>query len=136
MCKSEAGGEWMSAYKKEGDLFSGINTVKDAENMTDLEKKHAPVLNMPKKVKKGEPFEVTVEVGKHLKHPNTIGHFIQWVELYAGDILLGSVDFVPEFSNPKVTFTVMLKYEYPITAMDRCNLHGVWSSGPISIKVE
>jgi len=125
----------MSEYKQEGDLFSGINTVKDAKNMTDLEKKHVPVISAPKQVKKGEPFEATVEVGKHMKHPNTVGHFIQWVELYAGDILLGRAEFVPEFSDPKATFTVMLKYNYPLIAKERCNLHGLWSSGPLSIKV-
>ncbi len=126
----------MSEYKKEGDLFSGINKVKDVKNMTDLEKKHVPVIEAPERVKKGEPFEVTVEIGKHMKHPNTIGHFIQWVELYSGDILLGRAEFVPEFSEPKVTFPVMLKYEYPLIAIERCNLHGLWSSGPKPIKVE
>ncbi|MEA2037441.1 MAG: desulfoferrodoxin family protein, partial [Nanoarchaeota archaeon] len=54
----------------EENLFLQINKAKDPNNMNDLEKKHLPVIDCPDSVKKGEPFEITIEVGKLLKHPN------------------------------------------------------------------
>lgn len=123
-------------YTCEGDLFCGVNAVKDPQNMTDLEKKHVPVIEAPESVKKGEPFVVTVEVGHYMAHPNTMGHFIQWIELYSGDTFLARAELVPEFSSPKVTFPVMLKHGHPLIAIERCNLHGQWASEPKPIKVE
>ncbi len=48
----------------EHDLFCGVNTPKDIDNMTDLEKKHLPVITAPKSVRKDERFEVMIEVGQ------------------------------------------------------------------------
>ena len=50
--------------KCEGDLFCGVNKATDAKAMTDLEKKHTPVIEAPETVKKAECFWVAVEVGK------------------------------------------------------------------------
>jgi superoxide reductase len=125
----------MYKYSCEGDIFCGVNTVKDKENMTDLEKKHTPVIDAPEKVNKGELFEVTVEVGRYMKHPNTLGHFIQWIELYSGNTFLGRAEFTPEFSDPKIKMVVMLKHGHPLIAVERCNLHGIWASEPKPIKV-
>ena len=70
------------------DVFCGVNTAADIENATDLEKKHIPVISAPHKVKKAEKFEVTVEVGKLLEHPNEPDHHIEFIELYAGERIL------------------------------------------------
>jgi len=125
----------MNKYPCEGDIFCGVKTVKDKENMTNLEKKHTPVINAPEKVNKGEPFEATVEVGKYIKHPNTLGHFIQWIKLYSGDTFLGRAELIPEFSEPKIKMVMMLRHAHPSIAVQRCNLHGVWSSEPKPIEV-
>ena len=45
------------------DLFCGVNMVQDEDHMTDLEKKHVPVISGPSSVKKDECFEVTIEIG-------------------------------------------------------------------------
>ena len=68
------------------NLFLQINKPKDMDNMEDLEKKHLPIIECPKKVAKGEPFEVKIHVGKLLKHPNENSHYIEWIELLAGDL--------------------------------------------------
>ncbi|NIO49705.1 MAG: desulfoferrodoxin [Candidatus Aminicenantes bacterium] len=104
--------------------------------MTDLEKKHTPVIESPKKVKKGEPFEVQVEVGKHMKHPNENAHYIEWIELYSGETFLARVDLVPRLTEPKVKFVVALDHAHPLIAKERCNLHGLWQSFPVEIEVE
>ena len=39
--------------------------------------KHVPIIDAPSKVKAGEPFMVTVQVGKIVAHPNTVEHHIK-----------------------------------------------------------
>jgi len=113
----------------EEDIFCGVNTVKDLKNATDLEKKHLPIITAPKKVKKGECFEVTVEVGKLLKHPNEPGHFIQFIELYAGDTYLARMDFTAKTTCPVMKACVSLDHAHgKLRAFERCNLHGTWEN--------
>lgn len=110
------------------DLFCGINAAKDMNEMTDLEKKHTPVINAPAKVAEGEMFEVEIEVGKLLKHPNENNHFIQWVELYAGHTFITRVALTPTMTEPKIKVPVKLHHAHELRAVARCNLHGVWMS--------
>ncbi len=112
----------------EEDLFCGLNKPADIKSMTDLEKKHTPIIEAPSKVKEGEVFEVNVEVGKLMKHPNEIGHFIQWIELYSGDTFLTRVDLTPELTEPKITVPVRLTHTHSLKTVIRCNLHGLWEN--------
>lgn len=122
----------------EDDIFCGINKTKseNVDDMSDLEKKHTPVIEAPEKVKKGEPFEVYVEVGRHMKHPNENAHFIEWIELFSGDTFLARIDLVARLTEPKVKVVVALDHAHPLTAKERCNLHGLWESLPVNIEVE
>lgn len=108
------------------DLFGQINRAEDMSNLTDLEKKHTPVIDAPDKVNAGEPFEVTVEVGKLLKHPNEMGHHIQWVNLFSNDLLIATANFTPVLAEPKASFVVTLQKSTTLRAVERCNLHGEW----------
>jgi len=115
------------SVKCKDNLFCGVNKVADADNMTDLEKKHVPVIDAPEKVKAGECFCVTVEVGKLLAHPNERGHYIHFVELYADETYLGRVDLTPVTTCPTVRFCVQLDHVHEqLRAFEFCNLHGVW----------
>lgn len=122
----------------EDDIFCGINSAKGAgiDEMTDLEKKHTPVIEAPANMKKGEPFEVVIEVGKYLKHPNENAHFIEWIELYSGETYLARINLEPRLTEPKVRFVVALEHAHPLFAKERCNLHGVWQSQPLDIQLE
>jgi len=122
----------------EEDLFCGQNKAKteNIEDMTDLEKKHTPVISAPAKVKKGESFEVNIEVGKYLAHPNENAHFIEWIELYSGDTYLARVNLEPRLTVPQVKFVVALDHGHALVAKERCNLHGVWESRPFTIELE
>lgn len=121
----------------EDDIFCGINKAKseNVEEMTDLEKKHVPVVEAPSRVKKSEPFEVYVEVGKHMKHPNENAHYIEWIELFSGETFLARVDLVARLTEPKVKFVVALDHAHPLIAKERCNLHGLRESSPLEIEV-
>jgi len=115
--------------KCETDLFCGVNRPKDLDNMTDLERKHMPVISAPESVAKGECFEATVEVGKLLDHPNEPGHFIQCVELYAGDTFLARMDFSAMKTCPTMKACVALDHAHgSLRAYERCNLHGTWAA--------
>lgn len=107
------------------DMLCGINRAKSDE-ASDIEKKHTPVMTAPDNVKKGEPFDVGIEVGKLLAHPNEYGHFIQWIELYSGDTFLTRVELTPVLSSPRITVTVALNHSHPLRALLHCNLHGTW----------
>lgn len=122
----------------EEDLFCGLNKAKSGniEEMTDLEKKHTPIIEAPARVKKGEPFEVGVEVGNLLAHPNENAHFIEWIELFSGDTFLARINLEPRLTVPKVKFVVALDHGHDLIAKERCNLHGVWESQPFAIELE
>jgi superoxide reductase len=122
----------------DNDLFCGVNSAQSSEiaEMSDLEKKHTPVIEAPEAVNKEESFVVSVTVGKLLAHPNENGHYIEWIELYSGDTFLARTDLIPHLTSPKVSFTVALDHEHPLIARTRCNMHGVWQSSPFQIAVK
>ena len=130
-----AGSDEKRCPKCEDDLFCGVNRVEDPGNMTDLEKKHVPVITASTKPRKGECFEVTVEVGKLLEHPNTPAHFINFVELYADDTYLGRTHFTHTRTCPVAKFCVALSHIHKkLRAFAWCNLHGTWE-GDLEMEV-
>jgi superoxide reductase len=118
------------------DLFSGINGASDPANLTDLEKKHLPVIAAPAEVSEGQRFDVCVEVGKLLEHPNEKQHFIEFVELHAGELPLVRLDLSAENTWPVLKARVSLpKGLGPLRAYARCNLHGLWKAEhPLTVK--
>ncbi len=116
------------------DLFCGVNTVEDMDNMSDLEKKHFPVISAPKNVKSGEPFEVTVEVGKYMEHPAKPAHHIEFIELYAGHTYLARIDMTEKIT-PVMKVQVTLDHGHGnLRAFEHCNMHGTWE-GTAEIEV-
>lgn len=111
------------------DLFAGVNRPLDPNNLTDLEKKHLPVITAPDAVRSGETFEVTVEVGKLMPHPNEQDHFISFIDLYAGDRYLARLSLTAGTTCPILKTRVRLTKDVgPLRAFDACNLHGTWES--------
>lgn len=111
------------------DLLCAVNTTTDIDRASDLEKKHLPIISAPQRVRKGQVFEVTVEVGKLLKHPNEPGHFIEFIELYAGDSYLARMDFTAKNTQPIMKTSVSLDHaQGKLRAFERCNLHGTWEN--------
>lgn len=124
-----------TAVKCEKDLFCGVNTVKNHDNTTDLEKKHLPVITAPESVRKGECFEVTVEVGKLMKHPNELAHHIEFIELYADHTYLARIDFTARTTCPIMKLCLSLDHIHgKLRAFEHCNLHGTWE-GDADIEV-
>lgn len=110
----------------EVDLWAQINKAGDPP--ADLDKKHTATLTLPGAVKAGEPFKVTVEVGKALAHPNEPKHFIRWLDLYQDYVHLARFEFEPGRAAPVVEATLILKKSGTLQAFVNCNLHGIWES--------
>ncbi len=114
----------------EKSLFCGINRPADPANMTELEKKHTPVIECPDTVKAGEPFEVRIKVGE-IPHVMDEGHHIQWLELYSGQNQYIRIDLTPVFTKPEITVTLVKGGKHrtsTLRVLERCNLHGTWEA--------
>jgi superoxide reductase len=102
--------------------------------------KHVPIIDAPASVKAGEPFSVTVEVGKTVPHPNTVEHHISMVQLYMLNedsqfaVNVGTFNLGPTVASPKITVPVMIQSTSTLYALGYCNLHGVWDYS-VDVKV-
>jgi len=103
--------------------------------------KHVPHIEAPSEVKAGEPFQVTITVGKEVPHPNTIEHHIKWIQVYVRGkdggpaVHVRTFDLGPTYAEPKVTFPVVLRKSSTLYALEYCNVHGVWDNSA-EIQVE
>lgn len=82
----------------------------------ELKEKHVPVIEI-------EGNKAIVKVGS-IEHPSEIGHFIQWIELREGEIVLARAILSP-FISPEAEFMLKEKPE-KLNARIFCNLHGTW----------
>ena len=115
--------------------------------------KHAPVIEVPETVKKGEPVIGTVSVGKEIPHPNKTEHHIEWIEVYfkpEGEkfpYLIGRFEFAAHgasaqgpdtstvYTEPRATFAFRTEKPGVMIAVSSCNIHGLWESS-MNIGVE
>jgi superoxide reductase len=89
-----------------------LQEEKTADSTTE---KHVPVIE---KIDGG--YKVTV--GTTL-HPMKEEHYIQWIELIAGDKVY--TEYLSPGMNPEAVFMVE---EENVSAREYCNLHGHWKS--------
>lgn len=104
-----AGGGQLVCCGKPMDLYEE-NTVDAAVE------KHVPVVE---KVAGG----YKVSVGS-VAHPMVDDHYIEWIELIAGDLVL--LQFLNSGDTPEAVFKTDSEDVY---ARAYCNLHGLWKSG-------
>ena len=125
------------------------STVKTADWKAE---KHVPVIAAPASAKAGVPFDVEIDVGKEIPHPNTAQHHIVWIALHFvpdgsnTSIELGRTDFSahgaslsdspgPAATAPSARFRVSLSVPGVLHATAYCNLHGLWTSAaPIAVE--
>ncbi len=107
------------------DILWQVNRAEDPRNLRGVELGHVPQLKAPDTVKAGEPFEVGIIVGKNL-HEMVPVHYIDWIDLYAGEIFLYKIILTPNFTQPISTVTLTLKTSTTLKAIEHCNVHGLW----------
>jgi superoxide reductase len=126
------------SYEKEFSLTK-LNKPKDWTNLTNMAKKHIPTIEAPERVKAKESFTVKVKVGgiEGVEHPNILGHWVNWLELYAGERLVCRTEFEPEMCDGyAVNLNVTLNETATLRAREFCNLHGVWEGREKKVTVE
>ncbi len=116
----------------EKGLFCGINAPKDSSNLTEMEKKHIPLIDAPDEVNPGEPFHVTIKVGE-IPHVMEEAHHIQWLEVYFGSNYIARIDLTPVFTQPEVTISLVRHGKGThdvgtLRVVERCNIHGLWEA--------
>jgi superoxide reductase len=110
-------------------LLGEVIKIKDFK-----EEKHVPTIDCPDIVKANEEFEVEVQVGKEIKHPNTVEHHIEWIDLFAqyeGDpntVHVGRYIFGPVAGEPYVKAKIRLSKSATLIALSHCNIHGLWEN--------
>ncbi len=108
-------------------VFRQTSRAVDAAHLTVDERRHVPIIEAPEVVPAGELFTVTVKVSE-LPHPMDMDHYIQFIELYAGQTLLTHVMFTPTLPKPKVTYFLVLDENVTLRAVAFCNRHGFWEA--------
>ncbi len=118
--------------KKNHDIPSkdGMNRVKmtpaDPKNPTNYELKHMPEIKLGKTDKKGFTT-VKITVGQNgIIHPSTADHWIDYIELWADNKLVGRTELLPVVSRGYDSYKVNIKGFKKLTAVAGCNLHGIW----------
>ena len=102
--------------------------AKDPKNMDKGELKHTPQITIKGKDEKGFTL-VEINIGQGgIIHPSTADHWIDFIELYADDKLVGKTSLEPELSRGLAAFTVKLDNVKTLKARSGCNLHGIWTS--------
>jgi superoxide reductase len=121
--------------------------MKDYFQSADWKKeKHAPVIEAPESIKKGDAVQVTVSVGKEIAHPNTTPHHIRWIEVFFHPdgakfpFQVARFDFTAHgespdgpdtstvYANPSVLCSFKTERPGTIAASSYCNIHGLWES--------
>ena len=124
-----------------------MSSLKDLYQSADWKKeKHAPVIEAPDAVKKGDAVPVAVSVGKEIPHPNTTPHHIRWIEVYFQPeggkfpFQVARFDFTAHgespdgpdtstvYASPSVQCSFKTEKPGTIMAASYCNIHGLWES--------
>ena len=95
---------------------------------TDYELKHLPQITIKDKDASGYTMiEITVGQGGII-HPSIPDHWIDFIELYADDKLVGRSTLEAEISRGAAAFSVKLDEVKTLSSKAGCNLHGIWTA--------
>lgn len=103
-----------------------IKVPKDPNNMTDLEKKHVPVIKIVKKcglIPEGCQ-DVHVKMGE-IPHPTLPEHYIMHIDFYIDKKFVSRVHLTPEKLNPAAALHLK-PVSGKLTVIELCNIHGAW----------
>jgi len=124
-----------------------MSNLKELFQDADWKKeKHAPVIEAPDSVKKGEGIKISVSVGKEIPHPNKTEHHISWIDVYFhpdGEKFpyqVGKVEFNAHgasaqgpdtstiYTAPEAVMAFKTDKSGTLLASSYCNIHGLWES--------
>ena len=112
----------MSFEEKE----EAINTPGDANNLSETEKKHIPVIVIVKAcslIPEG-CRDAHAKIGQ-IQHPMQAEHYIEHIDFYLDNEFLARIHLTPDKLNP--AGALHLKAENgKLTVIEFCTLHGAW----------
>ena len=120
--------------------YTDISEI-DREAKKDYIDRHSPFIHCASQAKKGEIFEVTVQMGQEYTHPDDFDHYIESITLFDGETKLAQTTFVPgtfgnEKSHAKVTFYVRpMGKKMKLVAHGYCTKHGIWEGPEVEVEV-
>ena len=105
-----------------------IKTPEGTSNLSDLEKKHIPVITIVKKcglIPEGCQ-DVHVNMGQ-IQHPMLPEHYIVHIDFYLDKEFISRVVLTPDKLNPAAALHLKAK-QGKLSVISLCNLHGAWIS--------
>lgn len=105
-------------------LFDQINTAQNSNEAVTNEK-HLPVITVSDEGNGKRKVKIDVGGGKH---PNEMDHWIQWVELKVNGLFASRAEFSAKITAPIAEFVVICEGPCAISALARCNKHGLWEA--------
>ncbi len=95
---------------------------------SSFDPKHTPKITAPDSVKRGQWFDVTVNVGAGGEHPSLSEHAIRYIALYINTAEIARVYLHPVYSLPKVTFSIALDEGGSLRAIAEPNHSAGWEA--------
>lgn len=119
--------------------YVDISTI-DREAKKDYIDRHSPFVHCESTAKKDEKFTVKVKLGDEYMHPDEFDHYISYVQLWNGELMLAEASFIPgalgnQPGHAEVDFHIVPKRNLKLTAMAFCTKHGLWQSDEVAVEV-
>ena len=119
-----AGGSGQPVWAGQEEQF----TPEFKELRTSFDPKHTPKITAPDSVKRGQWFDVTVNIGAGGEHPSLSEHSIRYIALYINTAEIARAYLHPVYSYPKVTFTIALDQGGSLRAIAEPNHSAGWEA--------
>jgi superoxide reductase len=119
-----AGGRGRPVWAGQEEQF----TPEYKELRSSFDAKHTPKITAPDSVKRGQWFDVTVNIGAGGEHPSLSEHAIRYIALYINTAEIARVYLHPVYSFPKVTFTIALDEGGSLRAIAEPNHSAGWEA--------
>lgn len=112
----------------------------EREAKKDYIDRHSVFVHCDTKAKTGEKFKVKVKVGDEYKHPDDFDHYIQYVQLWNGEMMLAQANFSAGAmgnapANLEVDFYIVPLKGMKLIAHAFCTKHGLWQSDEVAVEV-
>ncbi len=122
-------------------IFSYNEFLTGSNEVRKYADKHSPVIICDTEAFRNKPFKVKVKIGDCVKHPNTVEHHFEYVQLWNLETLVGEARLVQSaYGNDPVhiecEFTILPKVSLRLTAIAYCNKHGMWRSEESFVQVK
>ncbi|MCM8820033.1 MAG: hypothetical protein NC925_04465 [Candidatus Omnitrophica bacterium] len=111
------------AFKLDNDA---IKKPADPNNLSELERKHIPVLKIERKcgLVDSDCLDVNIKIGE-LTHPMQQQHFIMYIDIYLDKNFIARYHLTPEKLNPALGIHIKVN-SGKLLVLENCNLHGRW----------